>query len=267
MVPEFEREHLQTVLTDTVTVLCRNSLVNHSVKQINALVGVTLDTGEVILVTINDIIADTCNEDPFETNTDVGNADTNDWPDKSPAVVASMRTSNVKQETVTDVKKFHAYATSPGDTGQIKLESTEATEVIDLESEVEENDAYDVYSSTVDETNETDSLCWNANDNTGSTCNNTVKEFKSSLKTSGMFSHGFRKNLNRTAIQRRTGMFSSTKRLLNTLPPRKFNSRHTIAAPRMPMVTADNLQVSVLFHFSFDSSFLTHNELNAICLE
>jgi hypothetical protein len=54
MVPETDRRNLQSLLTDTITLMCRNSLLQCTIRQINALIGVTLQGGEVVLITINE---------------------------------------------------------------------------------------------------------------------------------------------------------------------------------------------------------------------
>jgi len=55
VVPETVRQQLQSLLKDTITLMCCNSLSQCTVRQINALIGVTMDNGEVVLISINEL--------------------------------------------------------------------------------------------------------------------------------------------------------------------------------------------------------------------
>ena len=56
MVVKPEQERVRTLLSDTITLLCRNGLTYKSKFCISALIGITLDDDEVFLVDIRDTI-------------------------------------------------------------------------------------------------------------------------------------------------------------------------------------------------------------------
>lgn len=56
MVRKQDREHVKALLTEAITVLCKNGLGFESQLNIEALIGITLDKDEVFLVNINETV-------------------------------------------------------------------------------------------------------------------------------------------------------------------------------------------------------------------
>ena len=56
MVVKAEQERVRTLLSDTITLLCRNGLTFKSEFNISALIGITLDKDDVFLVDIRETI-------------------------------------------------------------------------------------------------------------------------------------------------------------------------------------------------------------------
>lgn len=96
MVPENERQNLQSLLTDTITLMCHNSLMQRNIQQINALIGVTLQGGEVILITINETTA--------ATDHNTGQFDDTLQSENSKA--CTKKTSRWKPKTEVDCKEI-----------------------------------------------------------------------------------------------------------------------------------------------------------------
>ena len=68
MLQQLERERIRSMIKDTITLLCRNSLNFKSRFSIEAVIGVTLDDEEVFLVSMNEIIeSDTAKDDCSHT--------------------------------------------------------------------------------------------------------------------------------------------------------------------------------------------------------
>jgi len=56
MVPKADQERLKSLLKDTITLLCKNGLTFHNEFSIEAVIGITLDKDDVLLVSINEQI-------------------------------------------------------------------------------------------------------------------------------------------------------------------------------------------------------------------
>lgn len=64
MVPSVDRQRVKTLLTETITLLCKNGLHFTSGFSIEALIGITLDEDDVFLVSIKETVRPTpCNSD------------------------------------------------------------------------------------------------------------------------------------------------------------------------------------------------------------
>lgn len=64
MVPSADRQRVKTLLTETITLLCKNGLHFKSGFSIEALIGITLDEDDVFLVSIKETVRPaTCNSD------------------------------------------------------------------------------------------------------------------------------------------------------------------------------------------------------------
>ena len=67
MVVKEDQERVRLLLSDTITLLCRNGLSYKSEFQISALIGITLDKEDVVLVEIRDTIKNSNEEETVET--------------------------------------------------------------------------------------------------------------------------------------------------------------------------------------------------------
>ena len=73
MVVKEEQERVKTLISDTVTLLCRNGLTYKSKFCINALIGITLDEDDVMLVDIRETVKSLGAEDSAEESGDASN--------------------------------------------------------------------------------------------------------------------------------------------------------------------------------------------------
>ena len=73
MVVKEEQERVKTLISDTVTLLCRNGLSYKSKFCINALIGITLDEDEIMLVDIRETVKNIGAEDSAEESGDASN--------------------------------------------------------------------------------------------------------------------------------------------------------------------------------------------------
>ena len=93
-----EQERVRTLLSDTITLLCRNGLTYKSKFNISALIGITLDEDEVFLVDIRETIKTAAEEEETAQNSD-SNSENESVP-KSPLRKRKKKRRRTSQSSV-----------------------------------------------------------------------------------------------------------------------------------------------------------------------